>query len=146
MWATLLSIPLGGRVMEVFGWVTVSIIGTLVAATAILVGLSQGMAPVVLCIAFGLIAGIPAGALVALSSEAVSPDHRGPGLGIFYTGYYIGMTTCPSLAGWVRDASGSPAAPVLLAGAMLVCVIMLVVLFRVLQAVWPIANAQTAIR
>ncbi len=142
MWATLLSIPLGGRVMEVFGWITVSIIGTLVTATAILVGLSQGMAPVVLCIAFGLIAGIPAGALVALSSEAVSPDHRGPGLGIFYTGYYIGMTTCPSLAGWVRDVSGSPAAPVLLAGAMLVCVIMLVVLFRVLQAVWPIAGAR----
>ncbi len=142
MRATLLSIPLGGRVIEVFGWTNAAIIVTLGAATAILAGLSQGMAPIVLCVAFGLIAGIPAGALVALSSEAVSPENRGPGLGVFYTAYYLGMTICPSLAGWVRDASGSPAAPVLFAGGMMVCVIVLIVTFRVLQSFWPITGAQ----
>ena len=54
------------------------------------------------------------------------------------------MTICPSLAGWVRDVTASPAAPVLLAGVMLMCVIALVVLFRVLQKVWPIAPAPAA--
>ena len=144
LWATLLSVPLGGRAIEVFGAATLWAIVSLGLATLVIAGLSQGVAPLILCIAFGLTAGIPAGALVALSSEAVSADNRGPGLGIFYTGYYLGMTVCPSLAGWVRDVTASPAAPVLLAGVMLVCVIALVVLFRVLQKVWPIAPAPAA--
>ncbi len=141
MWATLLSIPLGGRVLEVFGWMTVSIVATLAAASAVMIGIAYGIAPEILCIAFGLVAGIPAGALVALTSEALSPENRGPGLGIFYTGYYIGMTASPALAGWTRDASGSAAAPVLLGAAMMVGVIVSVGALRVLQRVWPIAEA-----
>jgi predicted MFS family arabinose efflux permease len=139
MWATLVSIPLGGRVLEVLGWITASIVATLSAATAVMVGIAYGMAPEILCVAFGLLAGIPAGALVALSSEAVTPENRGPGLGIYYTGYYIGMSAGPALAGWTRDASGSVAAPVLLGAAMMVCVILSVVLLRVLQRMLPIA-------
>ena len=140
MWATLLSIPLGGRVLEVFGWITVSIVVTLSTASALMVGISYGFAPGVLCLAFGLVVGIPAGALVALTSEALTAENRGPGLGIYYTGYYIGMTAGPVLAGWTRDASGSAAAPVLLGAAMLVCVVLSVVGLRILQRAWPISE------
>lgn len=138
MWAMLLSIPLGGRVLEVFGWITVSIAATLSAAIACMVGIAYGIEPEILCVAFGLTAGIPAGALVALSSEALTAENRGPGLGIFYTGYYIGMAAGPALAGWTRDATGSVAAPVLLGAAMLVCVVLSVAALRLLQRVWPI--------
>lgn len=140
MWATLLSIPLGGRVLEVFGWITVSIVVTLSTASALMVGIAYGFAPGVLCLAFGLVVGIPAGALVALTSEALTAENRGPGLGIYYTGYYIGMTAGPVLAGWTRDASGSAAAPVLLGAAMLVCVVLSVVGLRILQRAWPISE------
>jgi predicted MFS family arabinose efflux permease len=146
MWATLLSIPLGGRVLEVFGWITVSIIGTLSMASLLMVGIAYGVAPEVLCLAFGLVAGIPAGALVALTSEALTAENRGPGLGIYYTGYYIGMTVGPVLAGWSRDASGSVAAPILLGAAMLVCVVLSVVALRVLQRAWPIRGTPQAVR
>jgi predicted MFS family arabinose efflux permease len=138
MWATLVSIPLGGRVLEKFGWVTVSIFATLAVSSTLMVGIAQGIMPQALCIAFGLIAGIPAGALVALSAEAVTPDNRGPGLGIFYTGYYIGMTVGPAVAGWTRDAAASTAAPVLLGAGMLVMVALCVAALRLLQALWPI--------
>ena len=138
MWATLISIPLGGRLLEVLGWVTFSIVTTLGAAAAIMVAIAYSIAPEILCIAFGLVAGIPAGALVALSSEALSSEHRGPGLGIFYTGYYIGMAAGPALAGWSRDASGSAAAPVLVGAIMMVGVIVSVGVLRVLQRMWPI--------
>jgi predicted MFS family arabinose efflux permease len=144
MWATLISIPLGGRVLEVLGWVTFSIVMTLAAAAAIMVAIAYGIAPEILCFAFGLIAGIPAGALVALSSESLTPENRGPGLGIFYTGYYIGMAAGPALAGWSRDVSGSAAAPVLIGAAMLLGVILSVGVLRVLQRMWPIVVTQPA--
>jgi predicted MFS family arabinose efflux permease len=144
MWATLISIPLGGRVLEVLGWVTFSIVATLTAGAAIMTAIAYGLAPEVLCFAFGLIAGIPAGALIALSSEALTAEHRGPGLGIFYTAYYIGMAAGPALAGWTRDASGSPAAPVLVGAAMMLGVVASVGALRILQQVWPIAPARQA--
>jgi MFS family permease len=138
MWATLISIPLGGRVLEVFGWITLAIVGTLSTASLLMVGIAYGIAPELLCITFGLVAGIPAGALVALTSEALTAANRGPGLGIYYTGYYIGMTAAPPLAGWSRDLTGSTAAPVLLGAAMMVCVVLSVLTLRVLQRIWPI--------
>ena len=148
MWAMLISIPFGGRVLEVFGWITVSIAVTLTVSAATMMALSQGIAPEVLCVAFGVVAGIPAGALMALSAEAVSSDNRGPGLGIFYTWYYVGMTVGPALAGWTRDISGSTAAPIILGAAMLIGVVLLVGTLRMLQAIWPIeaasSSAQTA--
>jgi MFS family permease len=148
MWAMLISIPFGGRILEIFGWITVSIVVTLTASTAVMMALSQGIAPEVLCVAFGVIAGIPAGALMALSAEAVSSDNRGPGLGIFYTWYYVGMTVAPALAGWTRDISGSIAAPVILGAAMLIGVVFFVGTLRILQVIWPIEaaspSAQTA--
>lgn len=138
MWAMLVSIPFGGRLLEVFGWITVSITATLLLAAAAVAGLSQGWAPEALCLAFGLIGGIPAGALMALSAQAVSPDNRGPGLGIFYTWYYVGMTVSPAFAGWTLDATGSPAAPLLVGAAMFTAVVVLVLALRLLQRNWPI--------
>lgn len=144
MWAMLLSIPFGGRLLEVLGWITLPILVTLSAAAVVMAAASQGIAPQMLCLAFGLIAGIPAGALMALSAEALSADNRGPGLGIFYTWYYVGMTVGPALAGLTRDASGSAAAPVVLGAAMLVGVIVSVGLLRVLQAMWPLESESQA--
>jgi len=138
MWSMLISIPFGGRVLEIAGWITVSVVVTLTAATAAMLAVSQGVAPEVLCVVFGLIAGIPAGALMALTAEAVSPDNRGPGLGIFYTWYYVGMTLGPALAGWTRDSSGDPAAPVIFGAILLAGVMIFVGSLRLLQAAWPI--------
>jgi predicted MFS family arabinose efflux permease len=140
IWAMLISVPFGGRILEVFGWITVSIAVTLTASTAAMLALSQGIAPEVLCVAFGVIAGIPAGALMAMSAEAVNSDNRGPGLGIFYTWYYAGMTAGPALAGWTRDISGSAAAPIILGAAMLIGAVLLVGTLRMLQVVWPIED------
>ena len=141
MWAMLISVPFGGRILEVFGWITVSIVVTLTGGAAAMVAISQGIAPELLCLGYGAIVGIPAGALMALSAEAVSPDNRGPGLGIFYTWYYLGMTVGPALAGWTRDMSGSTAAPLILGAVMLVGVILSVGLLRLLQVIWPIEGA-----
>ncbi len=77
MWAMLISIPFGGRLLEVFGWITTSTVVSLSAAAAVMVAVSLGIAPEALCVVFGLIAGVPAGALLALSAQALSADNRG---------------------------------------------------------------------
>ena len=138
MWVTLISLPFGGRLIEVLGHVTLSITVSLLLAAGAIVAIAHGLAPELSFVLLGLFAGIPGGALMALSAEAVSADNRGPGLGIFYTWYYAGMTIAPALAGWSRDFSGNAAAPVLLAAAMMVLVVLSVALLRLLQAVWPI--------
>ena len=86
-------------------------------------------------------AGVPAGALIALTSEAVSPANRGPGLGVYYTWYYAGMAVAPAMAGWLRDTLQDAGAPLVLAGALMVVTVSMVLMLRLLQARWPIGGA-----
>jgi MFS family permease len=140
MWTMMVSIPLGGRLLQSVKYVTPALAALLLASSAILVVITTGTLPEASLILLGVIAGIPAGALMSLSAQAVSRENRGPGLGIFYTWYYVGMTLVPVLAGWLRDWTGSPKAPVLLSALLMTSVVVCVVLLRVLQAKWPIAE------
>jgi MFS family permease len=144
MWATMISLPLGGRLMERFGHVTVGIAVCLLIAAGATYFLFMGQAPAAMFVLFGLAAGVPGGALLALSSEAVSPANRGPGLGIFYTWYYLGMTLAPVGAGWLRDTVQHAGAPVLFAGGLLVAAVSSVLLQRCLQAFWPLQGVTAA--
>ena len=139
-WSMLISTPFGGRVMEMLGWITLPTVICLAVSAALTVALVQGLSPVVVTIALGAIFGIPAGALMSLTAQALSPDNRGPGLGIFYTWYFVGMTAGPAFAGWTRDVSGV-AAPLITGAVMLVVVVMCVAALRTLQRVWPIEGA-----
>lgn len=138
MWATMASVPLGGRIIEMFGHATLWIICTLILSVAAIIAIAQGQDPEVSFIALGLVFGIPAGAIMSLTTETMTAEHRGPALGIFYTWYYTGMTLAPALAGWTRDVSGKVAAPLLLAAVMTALVAMAIGLLRLLQKVWTI--------
>lgn len=141
MWASLVSLPLGGRLMEKFGYVTPGIAGFLLAAAGCAGAIFVGWAPAAMFLLFGLAAGVPGGALMALTSQATTPANRGPGLGVFYTWYYAGMTIAPAIAGWLRDTLDQAGAPVLFAGALMVATVTTVLLLRLLQARWPIPSA-----
>jgi len=139
MWTTMVSVPLGGRLLQSTRHVTPGLVACLLGASAILVVLISGSWPRSSLVLLGIIAGIPAGALMSLSAQAVSRENRGPGLGIFYTWYYAGMTLVPPLAGALRDATGRASSPVLLAALLMAVVAACVLLLRALQARWPIA-------
>ena len=141
MWATLVSVPLGGRLMEKFGYVTPGIAGFLILAAGCTCVIFVGWAPAAMFLLFGLAAGVPGGALMALTTQATTPANRGPGLGVFYTWYYAGMTIAPAIAGWLRDTLDQAGAPVLFAGALLVATVIMVLLLRLLQARWPSPSA-----
>lgn len=140
MWATLISLPLGGRVLGALKSTTSAIVGSLLIGAALVTALAFGFPPVLMSILIGLVLGIPAGALMSLSAQAVSANNRGPGLGVFYTWYYLGMTAAPAAAGWLRDWTTSAQAPVLFAAVMLLIVIVMLSILRALQSRWPIAK------
>jgi hypothetical protein len=54
-----------------------------------------------------------------MPAQALRPESRAPGMGVFYTCYYAAMALLPGLAGLARDLTGSPAAPVLFAAIMM---------------------------
>ncbi len=60
---------------------------------------------------FGLIGMAPAGVNMALAGEAVRPQVRAFGMGIFLTVYYAIMMVTPPAAGAILDATGSPQGP-----------------------------------
>jgi MFS family permease len=142
MWTTMVTVPLGGRVLQSFRRVTPVLAVLLLGSAAMLVVVSAGTLPEASLVVLGVVAGIPAGALMSLSAEAVRRENRGPGLGIFYTWYYLGMTLVPPLAGGLLDWTGRAKAPLLLAALLMGLVVLCILALRLLQARWPIAGSR----
>jgi len=69
--------------------------------------LSSTSWPWVWIVVGGLFGGLPAGAFVNLPAEFLRPQSRGPGMGVFYTVYYVGCAILPAAAGWLSDFTGS---------------------------------------
>ncbi len=134
VWITMISVPIGGFLTEHFGRPQTSIVmfSLLIAIT---LGLFPYLAiPAVLAVLFGLWMGPPAGALVALTSEALSEDNRGPGLGVFYTWYYLAMAIGPAIAGAGRSATGSSSTPLIFGAALFASIILFASLFSLFAA------------
>ena len=84
----------------------------------------------------GAVAGLPCAAMLVLPTEVLRPQSRAPGMGVFYTWYYVGMTLLTPVAGLARDLSGSPGAPLIFAGSLEIAAIAVLVIFRLLQHRW----------
>lgn len=76
----------------------------------------------------------PAGGLImALPSQVLSKENRAVGMGIFFTIYYIGMGIFPAIAGYVRELTGDPAAPLIMSGIAILCAAVILTGFHVMQ-------------
>tara|TARA_R110000787_G_scaffold59662_5_gene135066 strand:+ start:2269 stop:3477 length:1209 start_codon:yes stop_codon:yes gene_type:complete len=105
---------------------TICMIGAM-AALALLAGNGNGL---VSSLMFGLIGMAPAGVIMALAGEAMRPDRRAIGMGIFFTGYYAIMAAGPPIAGWIYDTSGNVFDPIILSIVLFGSVILANGLFR----------------
>jgi MFS family permease len=75
----------------------------------------------------------PGGLIMTLPSEALRPEHRAVGMGVYLTWYYAGMGVLPALAGLARDLTGSAATPFWFAVALLGIAAAALLHFRALQ-------------
>ena len=87
---------------------------TAVAVVALLL-LRQTSLAVLLSLALGLIGMAPAGVIMALTGEAMAPQRRAFGMGVFFSFYFVLMTAAPPIAGWLYDLSGDPYWPIVFA-------------------------------
>lgn len=114
-WTLILSVPLGGALIERAGRPLMLIAICLVLTAAAIAGVAlPGDARWAIAVA-GLVAGVPAGAIMALPAQVLSPESRGAGMGVFFTWYYLAMALFPAIAGLLRDLSGDPRMPLLFA-------------------------------
>jgi len=80
-----------------------------------------------------IVIGVPAGLIMALTAEAVRPQNRSIGMGVFYTWHFACMAILPSLAGSARDIANSAAAPILFAAAVMMLSPIALAGFRLVQ-------------
>nr|WP_232478966.1 MFS transporter [Roseomonas rosulenta] len=132
-WLMVASVQVGGMLAQ-RGARPVPLLGFSMAATGAGLLLMPWLPPVPLLIAIGLVQGLPVGVMMSLPSAVLRPQSRSVGMGVFYTGLYIGHAGLPPVAGWLRDASGEAGAPFLFAGAMTLVLPVLHAVFRAMQA------------
>lgn len=61
----------------------------------------------------GLLGVAPAGLIVALSAQAMRPQNRALGMGVYFSIYYLVVAPTPTIAGWLFDRSGDPFHPIM---------------------------------
>lgn len=84
-------------------------------------------------LAFGLIGMAPAGLIMALTSQAVAPERRAFGMGVFFSIFFLFAAPTPTIAGWLYDLSGDPFQPILLGVVMFGLTLVANVTFRLAQ-------------
>ena len=132
-WLSVASVQAGGLAAQRWGHRTALLLtGTLGWGVGLLL-LPAVAAPVPVLLAIGLLLGLPVGVVMALPAEALRPESRATGMGLFYTGLYVGHAALPPVAGWLLDLTGSPAAPLAFAGALVLSVVPLFNAFRAVQ-------------
>ncbi|MEA2927930.1 MAG: hypothetical protein QOG38_358 [Hyphomicrobiales bacterium] len=132
-WVLIPSVPLAGYLAERLRWPTSVMLGGLVVSAAAIVALPLAGAAIVPFAVLVLIVGLPPGPMMALSSEALRPQNRATGMGVFYTWHYAAMTVLPAIAGVAREAAATPAAPSIFAGVLMVFSAAAVIGFRLRQ-------------
>jgi predicted MFS family arabinose efflux permease len=137
-WLLIPALPLAGHLAERIARPNLLMaagFGAVALAAAALPFVTTPAAMLALVSFAALAVGLPAGLIMALPSEALRPENRAVGMGLYFTFYYAGMALLPALAGAARDLSGSAAAPALFAAAMMGVALLALLGFRAAQRV-----------
>jgi predicted MFS family arabinose efflux permease len=118
-WMLIPIVPLAGYFAERFHRQNFFLVGGFLVAGLAAAALPFTDEPIVAFAILAAVVGAPAGLIMALPVEALQPQNRAAGMGVYFTWYYAGMAFVPSIAGMARDLTASPAAPALLAAAMM---------------------------
>ncbi len=105
----------------------------LVGAILALIALFASGLSVFSSLLFGVVGIAPAGVIVALSVQAVKPENRAVGIGIFFTGQFLLQASAPPVAGWLFDLSFNETWPIIFAMFLFLFTALANLLFRYLQ-------------
>ena len=129
VWLCVPLILLGGHIADRTGHGELVIAGSTLVTGLLMAAMPLTPAPLVILVLVGVVWAAPAGPIMALP-QILPVDERAAGFGVFFTVFYLGMTTLPPAAGWLLDLARDPAAPLLFAAAIMVSTTPVVWLFR----------------
>ncbi len=132
-WLLVFSGAICGMIVDRFGRRDVVLMACIAAALLSLALLGQPGLGLWGSVLFGLMGVAPAGVIMALAGEAVAPERRAFGMGVFFSLYYALMTAAPPVAGAILDATGQPFAPLIFGMALFALVLFATFGFRVIQ-------------
>ncbi|EAQ23736.1 MFS transporter [Roseovarius sp. 217] len=132
-WLMILSGAVCGQIADRFGRrETILAICTAAAVLSLLLLKMPGTG-LAASLLFGLVGMAPAGVIMALAGQAVAPERRAFGMGVFFTTYYAIMTASPPIAGWLFDQNGVPDSAILFGAAIFALVLPVAIIFRMLK-------------
>jgi MFS family permease len=115
-WIIIPALPLGAWLTERLGHPILIMAISFTAISLLVFMIPFSTFHIALFALLGLVFGPAGGLIMALPAQVLSKHNRALGMGIFWTIYYIGMGIFPSIAGYIREITENPAAPMILAG------------------------------
>lgn len=133
-WLMILSGAACGQIADRFGRRETILTLCMAGAVLAMLLLARPGAGLAASLVFGLVGMAPAGVIMALAGQAVAPERRAFGMGVFLTVYYAIATASPPAAGWILDLGGTPEGALIFGAALFALVPPVAILFRVLKA------------
>jgi MFS family permease len=134
-WIMIFSGAACGQIVDRFGARSNVLVVCMGGAIVALLLLGMPGAGVGASILFGLIGMAPAGVIMAMAGQAMRPQVRAFGMGIFFTVYYAIMWITPPVAGAILDVTGNPQSPLWLAMILFAAVVPFGIAFQFLKGV-----------
>ncbi len=131
-WLIIPALPMGAWFAQHVGRPTTTMIASFIIIAIVIWMIPLTSSNALMFAILGIIFGPAGGLIVALPTQVLREENRAVGMGVFFTVYYIGMGIFPAIAGYIRDISGSPAAPLWFAGAMILVAMLALLGFRIL--------------
>lgn len=132
-WIMIISGALCGQIVDRFGGRNLVLTICMGGAISALLLLGLPGADVGASVLFGLIGMAPAGVIMAMAGQAMRPQVRAFGMGVFFTVYYAIMLVTPPAAGAILDATGNAKSVLWLAIFLFAAVIPLGIVFQYIK-------------
>ena len=132
-WSIIPALPLGAWIAERIDRPISTMVVTFIAIAILTWMIPVTSFYIVIFAMLGIVFAPAGGLIMALPGQVLKKENRAIGMGIFYTVYYVGMGVFPPIAGYARDVTGNPAAPLLLAGVAILFAVLALLGFRIIQ-------------
>jgi MFS family permease len=134
LWMTIIAIPLGGILADRVPRSQTIILAGIGVGTILTFFATRTDQTLLTFAALGLVAGMPAAAVMSLPSRVLTEDTRAAGMGFFYTAYYLLMMLLPPLQGFAAKFYDSTSITFDIAGIALLLAAPMLLVFDKLAA------------
>ncbi len=125
-----LTTPIGGILADRSGRPNLVMVSGLLLMALALIALPRFEFVVTSLVAFGVVSGLPIGAIMSLPARVLKPTTRALGMGLFFVLFYCFVVTAPLVAGALLETTGWDGAAMDLGAVALIGSIVLLLLFE----------------